>query len=882
MISLLFMLPAKAHDLAAGHAHPHYDRSIRPPDAVAAGLPMAAAPAEDAVKKSPLQALPFEAFAPRVKVRWDEKFLYIENNGIPAHEMMTGITAWQQQVPLPQSYFGDNAWRLPLTPVPAKQVQSIKGRFLRGAIAIAANGIPIFNPQNNRGEVSQEIGELDQWGGHCGRADDYHYHAAPLHLQTVVGKGLPIAFALDGYPIYGLTEPDGAAPGTLDECSGHTTAPLGYHYHASMKYPYVNGGFHGEVTEREGQVDPQPRAQPVRPDLPPLRGARITAFKTSSDEKTFDLQYMVNGVTGSVHYTHIDDGSWKFQFVGTDGSKRDETYKARGSSPDRNPPPSKRKPPAATESPARDVGFILRSTEVTNGGALPIDYTGDGSSSTLPLQWSGAPPATKSFALIMHHLDPEGKTKTYWTLYNVPADVTSLPKNVKGVGTLGRNSINSQIGYAPPHSKGPGAKTYVLTLYALSAPPKLDVPPAQVTGEILAAAIKDLTLATSNLSVVYTRSGGTGKEERNPVAPQGNDPDQPPGPPPPLPGEGAPDRPRKPWLQQHGPELDTNHDGLITSAEMADDMNRAIALYDASRDGIITGAELTSKGDTREGAALAGFIFRHFKELDANSNGNVSREEMISTVKSIFAAGDADHDGRIASAEWQSAPATPFKPQSTAPDGNHPEATSGPSVGENPLIKPGLADTTRANVYADNWFVLYLNGKLTAVDSIDFLPHNVVSVDILPEYPMTIAVMAKDNADPKTGLEYGNHIGDAGFILKFADGTVSDANWKAKSYFKGPLNRDVANPKVEHTPIPEEWFAVNFDDSKWPNATEYAQERIGPKEAFFKLDFAGAKFIWTDDLDLDNTVLLRARIEKPGWTKRWNTTPDLDASLPAH
>jgi len=30
----------------------------------------------------------------------------------------------------------------------------IKERFLRGAIALGVNGIPIFNPQNNRGEVS--------------------------------------------------------------------------------------------------------------------------------------------------------------------------------------------------------------------------------------------------------------------------------------------------------------------------------------------------------------------------------------------------------------------------------------------------------------------------------------------------------------------------------------------------------------------------------------------------------------------------------------------------------------------------------------------------------------------------------------------------------
>ena len=189
-----------------------------------------------------------------------------------------------------------------------------------------------------------------------------------------------------------------------------------------------------------------------------------------------------------------------------------------------------------------------------------------------------------------------------------------------------------------------------------------------------------------------------------------------------------------------------------------------------------------------------------------------------------------------------------------------------------------MADTIRLNVYADNWFVLYINGKLTAVDSIDFIPHNVVSVDILPEYPMTIAVMAKDNADPKTGLEYGNHIGDGGFILKFADGTVTDAKWKAKSFFKGPLNGDAQNPKVQHTPIPTNWFAIDFDDHAWSNATEFTEQRVNPKESFYQADFKGAKFIWTDDLDLDNTAIFRTRIEKPGWKQRWNTKPDLDIS----
>jgi hypothetical protein len=283
--------------------------------------------------KKPPQTAAFEAFSPAVRLRWDEGRLFIEGNGMPAHNMMVGITAWQQQVPLPHSYAGSNAWQIPLTPVPSKTPVSIKGRFLRGAVAIAANGIPIFNPQNNRGEVSAEIGELDQWGGHCGRADDYHYHSAPLHLQSVLGERLPIAYALDGYPLYGLKEPDGTQPAGLDSFNGHSSPALGYHYHASTRYPYVNGGFHGEVLEREGQVDPQPAAGPVRDGGTPLRGAKVTGFETLTPT-SWKLTYTLAGETRGILYSQNTDGTFAFEYQnGREGVEKQTYTPRRGGGP---------------------------------------------------------------------------------------------------------------------------------------------------------------------------------------------------------------------------------------------------------------------------------------------------------------------------------------------------------------------------------------------------------------------------------------------------------------------------------------------------------------------------------------------------------------------
>ena len=109
----------------------------------------------------PWQASSFVPFAPFVRTRSDAQWLYVESDGMPHapvdFTMMVGIRAWQQQVPIPQAYTGANAWQIPLQPTLAENPVSGKTGLRRGAIALAANGIPIFNAYNNRGRFCPAV-----------------------------------------------------------------------------------------------------------------------------------------------------------------------------------------------------------------------------------------------------------------------------------------------------------------------------------------------------------------------------------------------------------------------------------------------------------------------------------------------------------------------------------------------------------------------------------------------------------------------------------------------------------------------------------------------------------------------------------------------------
>jgi hypothetical protein len=163
--------------------------------------------------------------------------------------MMDGITATNLQVPIQQNFLGANGWKIPLTPA----IATTPTQVLDGPVGVAINGVPIFNPCKQGGCAppsggdTKLLGELDSCNGHAGRADDYHYHAAPTCLMAGQAANYwdthPLGWALDGFAIFGYNDPNGLVASRDGICGGNTTpnsnAPAGYAYHVTNASPYV-------------------------------------------------------------------------------------------------------------------------------------------------------------------------------------------------------------------------------------------------------------------------------------------------------------------------------------------------------------------------------------------------------------------------------------------------------------------------------------------------------------------------------------------------------------------------------------------------------------------------------------------------------------------
>lgn len=145
----------------------------------------------------------------------------------------------------------------------------------------------------------------------------------------------------------------------------------------------------------------------------------------------------------------------------------------------------------------------MTSPAIAADGRLPVEFTCDGAGVSPPIEWQPGPPGTQSYALTLWHEAPD-MVKSYWVVYGIPGDVTRLPKDSRTIGTPGLND-KRRAAYDPMCSKGPGRKTYHVTVQALSAVP--DLPAASATRDALLAAIRDTVLAEGTLTFTFEREG---------------------------------------------------------------------------------------------------------------------------------------------------------------------------------------------------------------------------------------------------------------------------------------------------------------------------------------------------------------------------------------
>ena len=148
----------------------------------------------------------------------------------------------------------------------------------------------------------------------------------------------------------------------------------------------------------------------------------------------------------------------------------------------------------------------VSSPAFDEGGMIPEKYTCDGLNISPPLKWSNGPEGTVTYALICDDPDAPMKTWVHWILFNLPADINSLPEHVPPVEILpdssrqGRND-SRKTGYSGPCPPG-GTHRYYFKVYAVDK--KLDNKPGLTKSELLKA-MKGHILSEGRLMGKYKR-----------------------------------------------------------------------------------------------------------------------------------------------------------------------------------------------------------------------------------------------------------------------------------------------------------------------------------------------------------------------------------------
>jgi Raf kinase inhibitor-like YbhB/YbcL family protein len=164
---------------------------------------------------------------------------------------------------------------------------------------------------------------------------------------------------------------------------------------------------------------------------------------------------------------------------------------------------------AQTPAPLTVTSPTLKANEV-----VPIDHTADGKNVSPALSWTGAPAATKQFALVYD--DPDvvfgGQTFVHWVVYKIPGTAKGLPAELPMDPVLTApadiaGSIQGLSGFKRTGYRGPAPPPgkphhYTWTVYALDA----ELPLEQgLNRNQLMEAMKGHIIGQGSLVAIYER-----------------------------------------------------------------------------------------------------------------------------------------------------------------------------------------------------------------------------------------------------------------------------------------------------------------------------------------------------------------------------------------
>jgi Raf kinase inhibitor-like YbhB/YbcL family protein len=171
--------------------------------------------------------------------------------------------------------------------------------------------------------------------------------------------------------------------------------------------------------------------------------------------------------------------------------------------------------PRRSTRPVLRRAFTVRAPDLSSRGRIGLVHVYNGMGCTgqnisPALEWSNAPVGTRSFAVTAYDPDaPTGSGWWHWVMYNIPANVTSLPAGAGNGRNAPRGSAQGPTdfgtkGYGGPcPPAGDPAHHYQFTVFALKVD-RLDIP-GNATPAFVGFNLNANKLATARVTGLYAR-----------------------------------------------------------------------------------------------------------------------------------------------------------------------------------------------------------------------------------------------------------------------------------------------------------------------------------------------------------------------------------------